>query len=52
MSELFGRKYPLFLPFAVFVIFNIPVAVAQNVETIMLCRFLGVSYAFLKHAFD
>jgi hypothetical protein len=41
ISELYGRKIPLFTGFAIFAIFNIPVAVAQNIETIMLCRFLG-----------
>lgn len=41
MSELYGRKPPLFFGFAVFAIFQIPVAVAQNIETIMLSRFLG-----------
>ncbi|QDS74818.1 hypothetical protein FKW77_002408 [Venturia effusa] len=40
-SELFGRKIPLFIGFFIFAIFQIPVAVAQNIETIMLCRFLG-----------
>lgn len=40
-SEAFGRKLPLFAGYAVFAIFQIPVAVAQNVETIMLGRFLG-----------
>lgn len=40
-SELYGRKMPLFLSYAVFVIFQIPVAVARNVETIMLFRFLS-----------
>lgn len=40
MSELYGRKIPLFTGFAIFAIFQIPVAVAQNVETIMLARFL------------
>ncbi|KAF6217424.1 hypothetical protein HO133_006894 [Letharia lupina] len=40
-SELYGRKIPLFFGFFVFAIFQIPVAVAQNVETIMLSRFLG-----------
>ncbi|KAK4695738.1 hypothetical protein P7C71_g2075, partial [Lecanoromycetidae sp. Uapishka_2] len=40
-SELYGRKPPLFFGFAIFAIFQIPVAVAQNVETIMLSRFLG-----------
>lgn len=41
LSELYGRKPPLFFGFFVFAIFQIPVAVAQNIETIMLCRFLG-----------
>jgi DHA1 family multidrug resistance protein-like MFS transporter len=41
LSELYGRMPPLFFAFAVFAIFQIPVAVAQNVETIMICRFLG-----------
>ncbi|KAI9735398.1 MAG: hypothetical protein M1818_006404 [Claussenomyces sp. TS43310] len=45
MSEVFGRKIPLFSGYAIFVIFNIPVAVAQNVETIMLCRFFGGVFA-------
>ena len=41
MSELYGRKTPLCIGFFVFTIFNIPVAVAQNLTTIMLCRFVG-----------
>lgn len=40
MSELYGRRLPLFLGYSVFIIFQIPVAVARNVETIMLARFL------------
>ncbi|KKY20874.1 putative mfs multidrug [Phaeomoniella chlamydospora] len=40
-SEIYGRMPPLFAGFAIFAIFQIPVAVAQNVETIMLSRFLG-----------
>ncbi|THY62428.1 MFS general substrate transporter [Aureobasidium pullulans] len=40
-SELFGRKLPLFIGFFIFAIFQIPVAVAQNLETIFICRFLG-----------
>lgn len=40
-SELYGRKIPLFSGYVVFAIFQIPVAVARNVETIMLGRFLG-----------
>lgn len=39
ISELLGRKNPLFFGFFVFVIFQIPVAVAQNIETIMIARF-------------
>jgi MFS transporter, DHA1 family, multidrug resistance protein len=38
---VFGRRVPLFSGYLVFAIFQIPVAVAQNVETIMLGRFLG-----------
>jgi MFS family permease len=30
---------PLFVGFFIFAIFQIPVAVAQNIETIMICRF-------------
>lgn len=42
-SELYGRRIPLFFGYAVFAIFQIPVAVAQNLETIMVCRFfIGV----------
>lgn len=40
LSELYGRKYPLFIGYALFAIFQIPVAVAKNVETILVCRFL------------
>ena len=39
LSELYGRKIPLFFGFIVFAIFQIPVAVAQNIQTIMLARF-------------
>ncbi|PQE24511.1 mfs multidrug transporter protein [Rutstroemia sp. NJR-2017a WRK4] len=44
-SELFGRKLPLFFGYACFAIFQIPVAVAQNFYTIMICRFLGGCFA-------
>ncbi|MCJ1248048.1 hypothetical protein MMC30_005263 [Trapelia coarctata] len=40
-SELYGRTLPLFFGFFIFGIFQIPVAVAQNIETIMITRFLG-----------
>lgn len=45
MSELFGRKWPLLISYAIFAILQIPVAVAQNVQTIMLCRFFGGVFA-------
>jgi MFS family permease len=38
-SELYGRKLPLFAGFLGFTIFQIPLAVAQNLETVMLSRF-------------
>jgi MFS family permease len=38
---VFGRRIPLFSGYLCFAIFQIPVAVAQNVETIMLGRFFG-----------
>lgn len=44
-SEAFGRRVPLFAGYFVFAIFQIPVAVAQNIETIMLGRFLGGFFA-------
>ncbi|THC99977.1 hypothetical protein EYZ11_000556 [Aspergillus tanneri] len=43
LSELYGRRLPLFFGYTLFAIFQIPVAVAQNVETILVCRFfIGV----------
>jgi DHA1 family multidrug resistance protein-like MFS transporter len=42
---LFGRKTPLFIGYFLFAIFQIPVAVAVNLETIMLCRFFGGAFA-------
>ena len=45
LSELYGRKMPLFLGYLVFGIFNIPVAVAQNLQTIFVCRFFGGFFA-------
>ena len=44
-SEAYGRRVPLFTGYLLFAIFQIPVAVAQNVETIMLGRFLGGFFA-------
>ena len=41
LSETYGRMLPLFSCFAIFAVFQIPVAVAQNIYTIMICRFFG-----------
>ncbi|KAH8817258.1 major facilitator superfamily domain-containing protein [Xylogone sp. PMI_703] len=40
-SEAFGRKRPLYLGYAIFTIMQIPVAVAQNLHTILICRFVA-----------
>ncbi|KAH9909714.1 putative MFS multidrug transporter [Xylariomycetidae sp. FL2044] len=40
MSELYGRRRPLFLGYAVFIIFQVPVAVARNLPTVLVFRFL------------
>lgn len=45
LSELYGRKMPLFARFFIFVIFQIPVAVAQNLQTIFVCRLFGGFFA-------
>lgn len=42
LSELYGRKRPLLVGYGVFCIFQIGVAKAENVATVMLCRlFIG-----------
>lgn len=45
ISELYGRKIPLFAGYIAFGIFTVPVAVAQNLQTIMVCRFFGGFFA-------
>ncbi len=45
MSELFGRKKPLFLGFFIFIIFQIATAVSGNLQSIMLTRFFGGLFA-------
>lgn len=44
-SELYGRKTPLFIGYVIFAIFQVPVAVAQNLQTIFICRFFGGVFA-------
>jgi len=41
LSEVGGRKSPLMASYFIFAIFCIPVAVAQNIQTIMICRFFS-----------
>lgn len=40
-SELHGRKTPFFVGYVGFILTQIPVGLARNVETILLFRFLG-----------
>ncbi|KZV96667.1 MFS general substrate transporter [Exidia glandulosa HHB12029] len=40
MSELYGRRITWILPGIVYVIFNIPCALAKNIETLLVCRFI------------
>ncbi|EPS98981.1 hypothetical protein FOMPIDRAFT_1125239 [Fomitopsis schrenkii] len=39
LSELIGRRPIWIFPSIVYVIFNIPCAVAKNIETLLICRF-------------
>ena len=41
LSELYGRMLPIYIGIIGCALFQIPVAVAQNVQTIMLARFFG-----------
>jgi DHA1 family multidrug resistance protein-like MFS transporter len=45
MSEVLGRRIPLFAGYTLFAIFQIPVALAQNTATICVGRFLGGFFA-------
>jgi MFS family permease len=42
---LYGRNRPLFSGLFIFAILQIPVAVAQNLQTIFICRFIGGVFA-------
>jgi multidrug resistance protein len=41
MSELFGRRPLWIIPFFVYIIFNIPCALAPNLGCLLACRFLA-----------
>ncbi|RAQ56976.1 MFS multidrug transporter [Aspergillus flavus] len=45
LSESHGRSLPLMLGVIVFCIFEVPVAVAQNIPTTVICRFIGGLFA-------
>lgn len=45
MSEALGRRIPLFTGFILFAVFQIPVALAQNITTICVARFIGGFFA-------
>ena len=45
MSEVVGRRIPLFIGYALFAIFQIPVALAQNIPTICVGRFISGFFA-------
>ncbi|OSD04427.1 MFS general substrate transporter [Trametes coccinea BRFM310] len=39
LSELYGRRPIWVIPSLIYVIFNIPCAVAKNIQTLLICRF-------------
>ena len=41
LSELYGRKIPFFIGYTIFFVFQVPVGVAQNLQTIFVCRFFA-----------
>lgn len=44
MSELFGRKNPIIIAILGFSIFTIGVATAENLQTVMICRFFSGAF--------
>lgn len=47
LSEIYGRSYMYFTSAVIFTILLIPQALAQNIETILICRFLSFVFPFL-----
>ncbi|CAO0795132.1 unnamed protein product [Mucor circinelloides] len=45
LSELFGRKPVYIVALFIYVIFNIPCAVATNIQTVLVCRFFSGFFA-------
>lgn len=44
LSELYGRRNPLMIGMFGFIIFQIPIGVANNLQTIFICRFFGGAF--------
>lgn len=44
LSELYGRRRPLMAGMLGFLIFQIPIGVANNLQTIFVCRFFGGAF--------
>jgi DHA1 family multidrug resistance protein-like MFS transporter len=44
LSELYGRRTPLMAGMLGFVVFQIPIGVAGNLQTIFICRFFGGAF--------
>jgi DHA1 family multidrug resistance protein-like MFS transporter len=44
LSELYGRRIPLMIGLLGFLIFQIPIGVATNLQTIFICRFFGGAF--------
>ncbi|KAH9832884.1 MFS general substrate transporter [Rhodofomes roseus] len=45
LSELIGRRWLWIVPNLIYVIFNIPCAVATNIQTLLICRFFAGIFA-------
>lgn len=43
LSEMYGRVRPMLFGFFCFTLFQVPLAVATNLETILLCRFFAAA---------
>lgn len=44
VSELYGRSRPMLFGFLCFAVLQVPLAVAKNLETILICRFLAGAF--------
>ncbi|KAM0719288.1 hypothetical protein Q7P37_005193 [Cladosporium fusiforme] len=44
LSELYGRRIPLMTGMFGFLIFQIPIGVASNLQTVFVCRFFGGAF--------